>query len=180
MRKSTLVLSIALAASVAINLSAVGAFVVRRVTKSRRPTYHWARRARPESRDEVRKLQRALEGQMDSLRQELAEEQRGLAELLRQDEAPGVEVDSAAARIGRLHAAMTRQAFDFTRETLQKLTPEQQEYLLRKFERQYDRRRGPGRDGRRHGPRSGRWSGRHNHGACDSEPPPPEPPDGGQ
>lgn len=174
------VLSIALAASVAVNLAAVGTFVVRRMTRSRRTAPEWVRRARPESREEVRQLQRALEGQMDSLRRELAEEQRGLAALLRQDEAPGAEVDSAAARIGQLHAAMTRRAFGFIRETLHKLTPEQQEYLLDRFERQYNRRHGPGRGGPRPGPRNGRWSGRHNHGACDSEPPPPEPPDGGQ
>jgi hypothetical protein len=180
MRKSTFVLSIALAASVAVNLAAVGTFVVRRMTRSRRSAPEWVRRARPESREEVRKLQRALEGQMDSLRRELAEEQRGLTTLLRQDEAPAAEVDSAAARIGRLHAAMTRQAFGFIRETLQKLTPEQQEHLLDRFERQYDRRRGHDRHDRSPGPPDGRRT-RHFRGRdWDTEPPPPETPEGGQ
>jgi chromosome segregation ATPase len=173
MKTSTAVLSVALAASVTLNVAAVGAFVVRRLTRAKRQSSEWVRRARPESREELRELYRELGRQLDSLRQELAGEQRGLANLLRGTETSEADVDSAVTRIGRLHTAMTRKAFDYTRQALQKLTPEQQELLLRRFERQYERRPHTGRSDRggRRGKRdNGRGDRSSRRGQRDSEP----------
>ncbi|MBN2537461.1 hypothetical protein JXB37_04190 [candidate division WOR-3 bacterium] len=147
------VLVVALAVSVTVNLAAIGTIAARRLSRVRRSAPEWVRRARPESREELRELQRELGNQMDSLRQELAGEQRGLAMMLRRAETTEAEADSAAARIGRLHTALTRQAFDFTRRALRELTPEQQEKLLLRFERQYDRPPHHGRRSWRHGGR---------------------------
>lgn len=174
MRTSTAVLSIALAASVALNAFAVGTYAVRRAARPRRQPSEWVRRARPEAREELRELQRELGNQMDSLRQELAREQRELAMMLRRPETTEAEADSAAVRIGRLHTAMTLTAFGHAREAMHKLTPEQQESLLLRFERQYDRP--PHRDRRssRHGGRDRhRLDGPHHgppHGLQEDEP----------
>ena len=179
MKTSTVVLIVALAVSVVVNLAGVGAFFIHKVRRTRPPGRELFRHADPEDREELRALRREFGRKMDSMHKELGERQRELTQLLRDGETRDAEVDALAQEIGRLHAEMTVLGFNLTKEIAVKLPPERQEKLLRRFERQYDRhhRRGH-REGRRGSKgRRGRRGRKGERGAVrPGEAPPPPPP----
>ncbi len=147
MKTGTKWLIVALAASLALNMAVVGAFICHQVaaSKLRRPVWHGMN---PELVNDIRSVRQRFEPRMDSLHREMKMVRRELLLLLREPEPDPKEVDLRLAQAARIQEEMNRLAFESAQLLGARLPPDRRARMFRRFERQFGPP-GPGRGRRR-------------------------------
>ena len=113
-------LVVVLAASVALNVAAIGVFAYQRYAKWRRQTYFRNLRARPKGG--FRELFRQREPGMDSLRRVYSDARRELGELVFSETPDSQKTDSLLDVLGTTHREMSRRVLETSR-AVESLSP---------------------------------------------------------
>lgn len=162
-------LVVVLAASVALNAAAIGAFAYHRYSKQSRRAL--LRDLKGRSKGRLKELFKEREPQMDSLRRVYSDVRRELGELAFSKNPDSLKVDSLLDIIGATHREMSRQVLETTRAVESLHPAEGRKKFRRRLMKVWE-----GPDRRRHGRGGSRRGRRMPRPERLPEPPPDEGP----